>query len=216
VAAPLPVALLVRAYPGRRLAAGGGPTAEAVPETWLAAASLLRLLVTAAAFAKVTVLITLAVILLVRAPRAPAGTRTSVRVDSLGLFSAGFSQFPLALGFKLGTPGAPMPRAGLFPKPSCLSAAPTLATSPHCRHEKQDQQQQSSRDDDDYQSSVHPSSSEWVLAQIPLSGTQKRCGRTPARLPVATRRSQYDRSRARRTLGSKETKRVVGSSKTSP
>jgi hypothetical protein len=42
------------------------------------------------------------------------------------------------------------------------------------------------------------------------------CSRPQTRVPVTTRRSQYDRSRARRTIGSRATKRVVGSSKTSP
>jgi hypothetical protein len=100
--------------------AEGGLTAdEAAPETWLAAASILILLVTVAA-------------------GAPAETTPGVRVDSLGLCTAGFGHFSLALGFKLGTSGMLAPRAGLFPKLACLPAASTLATSPHCRHQEQD------------------------------------------------------------------------------
>jgi hypothetical protein len=114
-------------------------------------------------------LVTVAVILLVPvAAGAPAETTPSVRVDSLGLFTAGFGHFSLALGLKLGTSGTLVPRAGLFPKLACLPAASALATPPHCRHEKQDQQQHGSRDDDDYQSGVHLSSSAFVPAQVPV------------------------------------------------
>jgi hypothetical protein len=87
----------------------------------------------------VMLLVTVAVMLLVTvAARAHAQTTPSVRVDSLGLCTAGFGHFSLALGLKLGTSGTLLPRAGLFPKLACLPAASTLATPPHCRHQKQD------------------------------------------------------------------------------
>jgi hypothetical protein len=84
-------------------------------------------------------LVAIAVTLLVTiAAGAPAETTPSVRVDSFGLCTAGFGHFSLALGLQLGTLGALVPRAGLFPKLACLPAASTLTAPPHCRHHKQE------------------------------------------------------------------------------
>jgi hypothetical protein len=128
VVAVLPLRYLSEPIPVNRWKAEGGLTAdEAAPETWPAAASVLMLLVTVAVIVLVTV-----------AAGAPAGTTPGVRVNSLGLCTAGFGHFSLALGFKLGTSGTPVPRAGLFPKLACLPAASARATPPHGRHQKQD------------------------------------------------------------------------------
>jgi hypothetical protein len=126
------------------------------------------------------ILVTVAVILLVTvAAGAPEETTLGIRVDSLGLCTAGLGHFSLALGIKLGAPGAFVPRAGLVAKLACLPAASTLATPPHCRHQKQDQQQHRGRGDDDYQGGVHLSSSPRYRGNTPAAGRRNGAGAPP-------------------------------------